>query len=162
MMQGKLILNPYATPYVPLSEICPKKSFETGKKVTEETLDESEKKDLTTEKSSKHQLLDFASDAYDIQNMEKLASESSQKADLSFSSGNTLQDGINFIDDQNIIVEYLSSMYPGVSVDFIAGLLNANHHNVNETTDMLEQLEYGEVCEASETSGHLDPSAQKF
>ena len=68
MMQRKSLLNPYATPYVPLSKIVPGVSSERENRAT---LCDSENNEII-EKSADYQLPDSVSVDYDIQGLEKL------------------------------------------------------------------------------------------
>ncbi|XP_008806264.2 polyadenylate-binding protein-interacting protein 6 [Phoenix dactylifera] len=168
MMQGKSLLNPYATPYVPLSKVIAGVSFERGNKATQEILGDAENKEVI-EKSADYQLADSDSVDYDVQHLGNLeaSNESSRKIGDPWNSDDTFQDVIplskkqSVMDDPNLIMDLLSSLFPNISIESLAELLNANHGDLNQTIDVLEQLEYegDEVensAETSETSNSLD------
>lgn len=148
MMQGKSLLNPYATPYVPLSKVIPGVSFERENKATQKILGDAERNEVI-ENSADYHLPDSVSLDYDIQGLEKLivSNESSRKIGDLWNSGDTFQDAIplsekqSAMDDPNLIMDLLSSMFPNISLESLAELLNANHGDLNQTIDVLEQLE---------------------
>lgn len=148
MMQGKSLLNPYATPYVPLSKAIPGVSFERENKATQKILGDAERNEVI-ENSADYHLPDSVSLDYDIQGLEKLivSNESSRKIGDLWNSGDTFQDAIplsekqSAMDDPNLIMDLLSSMFPNISLESLAELLNANHGDLNQTIDVLEQLE---------------------
>ncbi|XP_010916336.1 uncharacterized protein [Elaeis guineensis] len=170
MMQRKSLLNPYATPYVPLSKIVPGVSSERENRAT---LCDSENNEII-EKSADYQLPDSVSVDYDIQGLEKLevSDEPSSKIGDPWNSDDTFQDVIprsekqSAVEDSTLIVELLSSMFPDISIESLAELFNANQGDLNQTIYVLEQLEYGgyEVensAETSETSNSLDDPPEK-
>ncbi|XP_010926064.2 uncharacterized protein [Elaeis guineensis] len=170
MMQGKSLLNPYATPYVPLSNVIPGVSFERDNKATKKILGDAENNEVI-ENSADYQLLDSVSVDYDVQGLEKrnASDESSRKIGDPWNSDYTFQDAIpssekqSAVDDPNMVMDWLSSMFPNISMESLAELLNANHGDLNQTIDVLEQLEYEgdemeNSAEASATSNRLgDP-----
>ncbi|XP_038984557.1 uncharacterized protein LOC103722982 [Phoenix dactylifera] len=168
MMQRKSLLNPYATPYVPLSKIGPGVSSERENRAT---LDDSENDII--ENSADYQLPDSVSVDHDIQGLEKLkvSDESSSEIGEPWNSDDAFQDVIprsekqNVVDDPNLIIEFLSSMFPDISIESLAELFNANHGDLNQTIYVLEQLEYGgyelDSAETSETSNSLDDPPEK-
>lgn len=145
MMQRKSLLNPYAAPYVPLSKIVPAVSSERENRAT---LGDSENNEII-EKSADYELPDTVSVDYDIQGLERLkvSDESSSKLGDPWNSDDTFQDVIlssdkqSALDDPNLIIELLSSMFPDMSIESLAELFNANHGDLNQTIYVLEQLE---------------------
>ncbi|KAG1330602.1 polyadenylate-binding protein-interacting protein 6 [Cocos nucifera] len=161
MMQGKSLLNPYATPYVPLSKVIPGVSFERENKATKKILGDAENNEVI-ENSADYQLPDSVSVDYDVQGLEKLkvSNESPGKIGDPWNSDDTFQDAIplsekqSAVDDPNMMMDLLSSLFPNISMESLAELLNANHGDLNQTIDVLEQLEDegDEVGNSAETS----------
>lgn len=173
MMQGKSLLNPYATPYVPLSKVMAGVSFERENKPAQKILGDSENSEII-ETSADYQLPDSVSVDYDIEGLEKVkvSDESSSKICDPWNSDDTYQDVIprsekqSAMDDPNLIMESLSSMFPNISIESLAELFNANHGDLNQTIDVLEQLEYEgdeleNSAETSETIYSLDDPPEK-
>ncbi|XP_074586865.1 uncharacterized protein LOC141842749 isoform X2 [Curcuma longa] len=133
-MQGKSSLNPFATPYVPISKI----QSETRVEASEETTGPPGNNEAI-EKSLDPQLLD--SFYYDIQSFGKLdiSGESSSKVDQHLDD--TFSDELSKLVNPSATLERLSSMFPDISLDYLADLLAINQGDFNDTIDVLQQLE---------------------
>lgn len=133
-MQGKSTLNPFATPYVPILKI----QSETRVEASEETTGPPGNNEAI-KKSLEPQL--FYSFDCDIQSFGKLdvSGESSSKGDQRLDD--TFSDELSKLDDFSAILEYLSSMFPDISSDYLAELLAINQGDFNDTIDALQQLE---------------------
>ncbi|XP_074586863.1 uncharacterized protein LOC141842749 isoform X1 [Curcuma longa] len=138
-MQGKSSLNPFATPYVPISKI----QSETRVEASEETTGPPGNNEAI-EKSLDPQLLDpqlLDSFYYDIQSFGKLdiSGESSSKVDQHLDG--TFSDELSKLVNPSATLEHLSSMFPDISLDYLADLLAINQGDFNDTIDVLQQLE---------------------
>ncbi|KAG6538418.1 uncharacterized protein LOC122038307 [Zingiber officinale] len=133
-MQGKSTLNPFATPYVPILQI----QSETRLEASEETTGPPGNNEAT-EKSLEPQLLE--SFYYDIQSFGKLdiSGESSSKVDQHLDD--TFSDELSQLVNSSAILECLASMFPDISLDYLADLLTINQGDFNDTIDALQQLE---------------------
>nr|CAD1838188.1 unnamed protein product [Ananas comosus var. bracteatus] len=158
MTEGKSLLNPYASPYIPLSRNPAGKTLEKENKAVENVPDDPEKKE-GGDRPSEHHLQDSLLEEFDKLSF---SAESSSKVDLSSGYDDPFYDS-EFVDvgDLDIAVESISLMFPNISLDSIAVLLHANGYNPSQTINVLEQLEYGDdgfedVAEPSESCSHLD------
>ncbi|XP_072982501.1 polyadenylate-binding protein-interacting protein 6-like isoform X1 [Typha latifolia] len=166
-MEGKSRLNPYAKPYEPLSKVLCGKSIEQENKAAEKVVEESGNNEAAG-KSTELELPDSISVDYCLQSLDKNSTtgESSLKLDHPYIFDNTFHDQMSIMDDPNLMVESLLSMFPGISVDSITALLNANNCDLDQTIDMLEQLEFDgdgfdDLSGASDASSHLGPDSQQ-
>ncbi|KAM0933022.1 putative polyadenylate-binding protein-interacting protein [Dioscorea sansibarensis] len=165
MMARKSVLNPYAAPYVPLSEMFSGMSFEEKNKAGKGLLGESEK-------NTANCLVAGSTSSYGIQhavkpdNFEELPTKIGQQSGSP--DTHTLPDGtaeyedFGGMNDHAMMMETLSSLYPDISVESLAEVLYVNNGNLNEAIDMLEQFEYegfdsGDFPETSEARNNFDP-----
>ncbi|WOK94175.1 hypothetical protein Cni_G02877 [Canna indica] len=137
-MQGKSVLNPFATPYVPLSKL----SSGSREEVTGKMIDPFVNND-SIDKSIEYQLPESFSLDYDIQSFQQLnlSGESSSKMGQHKYSDDPFPDEISEWDAPNVMLNSLSSMFPDISVEYLAELLAVNQGDFNETIDVLQQFE---------------------
>ncbi|CAL9091833.1 unnamed protein product [Musa acuminata var. zebrina] len=133
MAEKKSLLNPDAAPYVPVWKLL----YGTGDKVTEPAVGLSGK-DKAVENSIEHQVPDTLD--YDIKSFGKLdlSGASSSKTDQLDNLDEILQDEIREWDAK---VDHLSSIFPDISVEYLAELLIVNGGDLEETVFVLQQFE---------------------
>ncbi|XP_039142815.1 uncharacterized protein LOC120280139 [Dioscorea cayenensis subsp. rotundata] len=168
MMARKSVLNPYATPYVPLSEMFSGMSFEEKNKAGKGILDESK------EKNTVNCLVAGTTSSYGVQNAVKPDNFEELPTKIGQNSGSpdmhTLPDetaeyeDFGGMNDHALKMETLSSLYPDISVESLAEVLYVNYGNLNDAIDMLEQFENegfdsGDFPESSEARNNFDPTS---
>ncbi|CAL9054015.1 unnamed protein product [Musa banksii] len=133
MAEKKSLLNPDAAPYVPVWKLL----YGTGDKVTEPAVG-LPGKDKAVENSIEHQVPDTLD--YDIKSFGKLdlSGASSSKTDQHDNLDDILQDEISEWDAK---VDHLSSIFPDISVEYLAELLIVNGGDLEETVFVLQQFE---------------------
>ncbi|KAJ8477405.1 hypothetical protein OPV22_021132 [Ensete ventricosum] len=133
MAERKSLLNPDAAPYVPVCKFL----YGTGDKVTEAEVG-LPGTDTAVENSIEHQLPDTLD--YDTKSFEKLnlSGASSSKTDQYDNLDEILQDEI---DEWDAKVDHLSSVFPDISVEYLAELLIVNGGDLEETVFVLQQFE---------------------
>ncbi|XP_042429948.1 polyadenylate-binding protein-interacting protein 6-like [Zingiber officinale] len=136
MMQGKSTLNPFATPYVPLTKL----PFETRDGSSEKTTAAAGNNE-TTENSLEHQLPESFSFNYDIQSFQKLSLSGESSSKVGEFNNPTFPDDLGKLDDSIAILDCLSSAFPDISLDYLSELLAINQGDFNDTIDALQQFE---------------------
>lgn len=122
MMQGKSTLNPFATPYVPLSKLPPGN-------------------DEAIENSLELQLPESFSFNYDIQSFQKLGLSVESSSKVGEFNDPTFPDELGKLEDTIAILDCLSSAFPDISLDYLSELLAINQGDFSDTIDALQQLE---------------------
>ncbi|KAJ8480025.1 hypothetical protein OPV22_023752 [Ensete ventricosum] len=148
MKRVKSDLNPHAAPYIPHSKLFPGTIY----KSTEMTISPGNYK--ATEKSMEYQLPNSWN--YDIENFERLdlssesaskigqnglSSESASKIGQHNYLDNTFQEESRW-DASYVKLDSLSSMYPDISMEYLAAILAANQGDLQETIDVLQEFKY--------------------
>ncbi|XP_042425263.1 polyadenylate-binding protein-interacting protein 6-like [Zingiber officinale] len=136
MMQGKSTLNPFATPYVPLTKL----PFETRDGSSEKTTAAAGNNE-TIENSLEHQLPESFSFNYDIQSFQKLSLSGESSSKVGEFNNPTFPDDLGKLDDSIAILDCLSSAFPDISLDYLSELLAINQGDFNDTIDALQQFE---------------------
>ncbi|RWW86597.1 hypothetical protein BHE74_00004616 [Ensete ventricosum] len=146
MKRVKSDLNPHAAPYIPHSKLFPGTIY----KSTEMTISPGNYK--ATEKSMEYQLPNSWN--YDIENFERLdlssesaskigqnglSSESASKIGQHNYLDNTFQEESRW-DASYVKLDSLSSMYPDISMEYLAAILAANQGDLQETIDVLQEF----------------------
>ncbi|XP_074557061.1 uncharacterized protein LOC141813052 [Curcuma longa] len=136
MMQGKSTLNPFATPYVPLSKL----PFETRDGFSEKTTAPPGNNEAI-ENSLELQLPESFSFNYDIQSFQKFSLSGESSSKVGEFNDATFPNELGKLDDSIAILDCLSSAFPDISLDYLSELLAINQGDFNDTIDALQQLE---------------------
>ncbi|KAJ6838687.1 polyadenylate-binding protein-interacting protein 6-like [Iris pallida] len=148
-MQGKFLLNPHATPYVPLQKNLPGVNGGDDDKASKKT----------------SEISDNSEDVGMARSCQLPASASVQVSDELFSKMNQfsfLNEESDMMDD----LDSLSTMFPNYSTECLIELLNANQGDLRNTVVMLEELEDDsdvtrQFPASSEVHDNLVPACQK-
>ncbi|KAJ0962753.1 hypothetical protein J5N97_027875 [Dioscorea zingiberensis] len=160
MMAGKSVLNPYATPYVPLSEMFSGMKFEEN--VAGKGMSTDFEKKKTAESPVAGSSTSFA---------KAEASKIGQHSGSSYMHTPFHEEAVGFedfgaVNDHALVMETLCSMFPDISVESLAEVFHVNNGDLSETIDMLEQFEgegfdSGDLPETSEMRSNFDPALLK-
>lgn len=148
-MQGKFLLNPHATPYVPLQKNFPGVSLGG---------DDAKVPKKTSGKSDNSEDVGLAGSC------QLPASASVQVSD----DLSPRMNDFSFLDEESDMMDALDSLstrFPNYSTESLIALLNANQGDLRNTVDMLEELEDdGDVTqdfpESSEVHNNSVPASQ--
>ncbi|CAL9180568.1 unnamed protein product [Musa hybrid cultivar] len=155
MKRVKSDLNPHAAPYIPCSKLFSGTIYKSAEMAI------SPGKYKATKKPMEYQLPNSLN--YDTKDFERLSlsSELASKIGQHNYSDNTFQDESSGWDASYVKLDPLSSMFPDISVEYLAAILAANQGDLRETIDVLQEFKYEgdgseHYIEAAKTSNSCD------
>ncbi|CAL9771556.1 unnamed protein product [Musa acuminata subsp. burmannicoides] len=136
MKRVKSDLNPHAAPYIPRSKLFSGTIYKSAEMAI------SPGKYKATKKPLEYQLPNSLN--YDTKDFERLnlSSELASKIGQHNYSDNTFQDESSGWDASYVKLDPLSSMFPDISVEYLAAILAANQGDLRETIDVLQEFKY--------------------